>query len=45
MKNKRIGHISKIMSKHHSIFTGSFTIFFKNVGKTGNVPGFEFDTF
>ena len=27
MKNKRIGHISKSMSKRHGIFTENFTIF------------------
>ena len=43
MKNKRIVHISKIMSKRHDIFTENFTIFFLNAGKTLNVP--EFDKF
>ena len=45
MKNKRIVHISKIMSKRHDIFTENFTIFFLNAGKTLNVPEFEFDKF
>ena len=45
MKNKLIGHISKIMSKSHDIFTVNFTIFFSNAGKTVNVPEFEFDKF
>ena len=30
MKNKRIGHISKIFSKRHDIFAGNLTISFKN---------------
>ena len=34
MKNKRIDHISKIMSKRHGNFTENFTIFFSNAGKT-----------
>ena len=33
MKNKRIDHISKIMSKRHGIFTENFTIFFSNAEK------------
>ena len=45
MKNKRIDHISKIMSKRHYIFTENFTIFFSNAGKTTNFPEFEFDKF
>ena len=45
MKNKRIDHISKIMSKRHDIFTENFTIFFPNAGKTVNMPEFDFDKF
>ena len=45
MKNKRIDHISNIMSKHHGIFTENFTIFFSNAGKTGNLPEFEFEKY
>ena len=45
MKNKRIDHISKIMSKFHDIFTENFTIFFSNAEKTVNVHDFEFDKF
>ena len=45
MKNKRIDHISKIMSKRHDIFTEIFTILFPNAGKTVNVPEFKFDKF
>ena len=45
MENKRIDHISKIMAKHHDIFTGNFTIYFSNAGKTVNVPEFEFYKF
>ena len=45
MKNKSIDLIKNIMSKRHSIFTGNFTIFFSNAGKTGNVPEFKFDIF
>ena len=44
-KNKRIDHISKIMSKHHGTFTENFTISFSNAGKTGNGPEFEFEKF
>ena len=33
MKNKRIDHVSKIMSKHHDIFTENFTMIFSNAGK------------
>ena len=43
MKNKRIDHKSKVMSKRHGIFTENFTIAFSNAGKTTNVPKFEFD--
>ena len=39
MKNKRIDHISKILSKRYDIFTENFTIFFSNAGKTVNVAG------
>ena len=45
MKNNRIDHINKIMSKLHDIFTKNFTIFFSNAEKTVNVPDFEFDKF
>ena len=41
MKNKRIDHISKIMSKRQDIFTENFTIFYSNA----NVPEFEFNKF
>ena len=41
MKNKRIDHLSKIVSKCHGIFNENCTIFFSNAGKTGNVPEFE----
>ena len=37
MKNKRIDHISKIMSKRHGSFTENFTIFFIKTGKTENM--------
>ena len=30
MKNKRIGHISKILAKLHDIFAENLTISFKN---------------
>ena len=43
MKNKRIDHISKIVSKRHDIFTENFTILSSNAGKTLNVSEFEFD--
>ena len=43
MKNKRIDHISKIMSRRHDIFTENFTISFLNAGRAGNVSEFEFD--
>ena len=43
MRNKRIDHISKIMSKRHGISIENFTISFSNVGKTENVPKFEFN--
>ena len=45
MKNRRIDHISKIMSKRHGIFAENFTIFFSNAGKVGHVPEFRFDKF
>ena len=45
MKNNRINHISKIMSKRHNIFTEIFTIFFSNAAKTVNVPESELDKF
>ena len=45
MKNQRIDHISKIMSKRRGVFTEKFTIFISNAGKTGIVPEFEFDKF
>ena len=35
MKNKRIDHIRKIMSKPHGIFTKHFTVF--KCRKAGNV--------
>ena len=43
MKNKRIDHISNIMSKHYGIFTENF--FFSNAAKTGNKPEFKFEIF
>ena len=45
MKNKRIDHISQIMSKLHDIFTENFAIFSANTGKTVNAWEFEFDKF
>ena len=45
MKNKRIDHINKIMSKRHDIFTENFTIFFPNAGKTVNMLEFKFHKF
>ena len=45
MKNKRIDHMSKNMSKLHAIFTRNFTIFFSNAEKTGNVREVKFDKF
>ena len=33
MKNKRIGHLSNVMSKRHSIFTKNFTIVLSKLGK------------
>ena len=45
MKNKRIDHMSKIMSKRQGIFTKNFTIFFSSTRKIGNMPEFEFDNF
>ena len=36
MKNKRIDHISNIMSKHHGIFTEK-KFFFSNAAKTGRI--------
>ena len=36
MKNKRIDHIIKIISKHHGIFTENITIYFSNAGKMGS---------
>ena len=45
MKNKRIDHISKIMSNRSNIFTDNFTIFISNAEKTVKVPEFEFDKF
>ena len=45
MKNKRLDHVSKIMSKRHCVFTENFIIFVSNAGKTGNKPEFEFDKF
>ena len=45
MKNKRIDHINKIMSKHDDIFAENYIIFFSNSGKTGNVSDFEFNKF
>ena len=45
MRNKIIDLISNIMSRRHGISTENFTIFFSNIGKTGNVPEFEFDIF
>ena len=41
MKNKRIGHISKSMSKRY--FYRKLYHLFSNAGKTGNVPEFEFN--
>ena len=41
-ENKKIDHISNIMSKPHGIFTKNVTISLSNAGKTGNVPKFEF---
>ena len=37
MKNKRIDHISNIMSKHYDIFTENLIIFFSNATLTGNM--------
>ena len=45
MKNKRIDHINKIVTKIHNIFAENYTIFFSNVGKTENVLKFEFNKF
>ena len=45
MKNKQIGHKSKIMSERHGIFTEKFAIFFSNAGETRNMPEFIFDKF
>ena len=45
MKNKSIDLINSIMSICQGIFTENFTIFFSNLGKTGNVPEFKFDIF
>ena len=45
MKNKQIGHKSKIMSERHGIFTENFAIFFSNAGETRNVLEFIFDKF
>ena len=45
MKNKRIDHISNIMSKRYDIFTKNFRVIFLNTGKTGKVQEFEFDKF
>ena len=45
MKNKQVDHIRNIMSKHLSILTKNFTIFFPNAVKTGNMPEFKFDKF
>ena len=45
MQNQRIDHISKVMSKRHGIFTENGTIFFPNVGKTGNALEIEFEKF
>ena len=42
MRNKRIDHISNIMSKRHGIFTGNFIIFFSSAEKAGNVLEFKF---
>ena len=33
------------MSKCQASFTGNFTTFFSNAGKTENVPEFEFEDF
>ena len=41
MKNKRAGHISKIMSKRLGIFTQKRYYLFSNAGKIGNLPKFE----
>ena len=41
MKNKRIDHMSKIMSKRLGVFPENF--FFSNAGKTEHVPEFKFD--
>ena len=45
MKNKRIDHMSKIMSKRHGIFTEHLPFFFSNAGKSVNMLEFEFDKF
>ena len=36
MKNKRIDHMSHIMSKRHGIFAKNCTIFFSYAGKIEN---------
>ena len=43
IKNKRIDHISNIISKRHGILTESVIIFFSSARKTVNVPEFELD--
>ena len=45
MKNKRTGHISKMMSKRPGIFTQKRYYSFSNAEKIGNLPKFEFDKF
>ena len=42
MENKRIDHISKIMSKRHGIFTENLLLF-SNAGKTFRRQSFEDD--
>ena len=41
-ENKKIDHISNIMSKPHGIFTEKVTISFSNAGKTRNVSNSSF---
>ena len=45
IKNKRIDHVSKIMSKRPDIFTDNYTISPSNAEKTGEVSEFEYNKF
>lgn len=45
MRNKRIDHVSKIMSNRPDIFTDNYTIFPSNTENTGKVPEFEYNKF